>query len=122
MPMVVLDRILWLILAAGHVLPAVSAFRPEMLVRMYGVAADGDLALLMRHRGLLFLAVVVVALWAAADPAVRGLATVVLAISVGGFLALFVMAGSPPGLRQIAIVDLALLPVLVVAAVRLAAG
>lgn len=120
MQMVMLDRVLWLLLAAGHVLPALSAFRPEMLVRLYGMAPGGDLALLMRHRGLLFLAVVIVAVWAAFDPAVRGLAAVVLATSVAGFLILYMLAGSPPGLRQIAIVDMALLPVLAFVVFRLA--
>lgn len=118
--MSLIDRLLWLVLAAGHVLPVLPAIRPTMLVRLYELAPGGNLAVLMRHRAVLFLAVVVVAAWAAFDPAVRALALVVLAISIGGFLTLYTAAGSPPALRQIAVVDWALVPVLVAAAIRLA--
>lgn len=113
-----IDRLLWLILAAGHLLPAVPIVRPAMLATLYGVAPGGELGLLMRHRAMLFLAVVVVAAWAAFDPAVRGLAAVVLAISIGGFLLFWLTGGMPAGLRTIAIVDAVLVPVLAAVVIR----
>lgn len=113
-----LDRILWLLLAAGHVLPIIPAVRPEMLGRLYGIAATGDIPVLMRHRGVLFLAIVIVAIWSAFDPRVRMLGVAVLATSIVGFLILYAIGGAGPGLRQIAIVDVALVPILALAAVR----
>lgn len=115
-----IDRVLWLILAAGHLLPVLPVVRPEMLMALYGIASEGDLGLLMRHRAVLFLAIVVVAVWAAFDPAVRGLAAMVLALSISGFLVIYVMGGMPMALRQIAIVDAVMVPVLAVIVVRLA--
>lgn len=114
-----LDRLLWLLLAAGHLLPALPVFRPALLATLYGVAPAGDPALLLRHRALLFLGLVIVAVWAAFDPAVRALAAVVLALSILGFLVFWLTSGMPPALRQIAIVDACLVPVLIVAAIRL---
>ncbi len=113
-----LDRILWLLLAAGHTLPILSAFRPDMLTRLYGIAPAGDVAVLMRHRGILFLVVVIVAIWSAFDPRVRMLGVAVLATSIVGFLLLYVLGGSSSGLRQIAIPDAAMVPILAWAAFR----
>ncbi len=113
-----LDRILWLLLAAGHAMPILSAFNPAMLTRLYGIAPAGDVSVLMRHRGLLFLAIVLVASWSAFDPHVRMLGISVLGTSIIGFLALYWIGGATSALRQIAIVDAAMLPVLALAAYR----
>ena len=112
------DRILWLVLAAGHAMPVLPLFRPGTLEQLYGIAPDGDFATLLRHRAALFLAIVVVAVWCAFDSRARRLGLAVLATSLIGFLTLYLTGGSSPGLRQIALVDAALLPVLAIAAVR----
>lgn len=112
------DRILWLVLAVGHALPVLSLFRPGMLVQLYGIAPDGDLATLLRHRGALFLAIVIVAVWSAFDPRVRKLGLAVVGTSLIAFLGLYLTGGSSPGLRQIAVVDAAMIPVLAIAAFR----
>lgn len=113
-----IDRVLWLLLAAGHAMPILPALFPAMLTRLYGIEPGGDVATLMRHRGVLFLVVVIVAIWCAFDPRVRMLGVVVLATSIIGFLLLYVAGGASPALRQIAIVDAALLPVLAAVAWR----
>lgn len=113
-----LDSILWLILAAIHATPAIAFFRPALMATMYRMQPDNPLFLLMRHRAALFVVVLVVALWAAVDPATRRLAVVAVAISMVSFLGLYWRAGSPTALRPIARVDLVGLPVLALAAWR----
>lgn len=105
-------KISWGLLALLHVSPSLAAFVPGMIERLYSVPSDGDLGVLLSHRGLLFLAVLVAAIYAALDPSARKLASVVCAISMVGFLVLYARAGMPQGaLRKIAIADLAgLLP------------
>lgn len=110
-----LDRILWLILAAIHATPALAFVRPATLSAMYRLQADNPLFLLMRHRAALFVVIFVIALWAMVDPGARRLASVALAISMLSFLWLYWQAGSPPALKTIALVDLAGLPVLALA-------
>ncbi len=110
-----LDRILWLILAGIHAMPALAFFRPATMTAMYRMQADNPLFLLMRHRAALFVVIFIIALWAAADPGARRLASVALTISMVSFLWLYWQAGSPPALKTIALVDLAGLPVLALA-------
>jgi hypothetical protein len=107
-----LQKALWLVLAAIHFLPALAFFRPATLTTLYGVAADDQLYLLMQHRAALFLAVFVACLWAAFMPEGRKLAVVIVAVSMLSFLVLYAMAGAPEGLRTIAIADLVGLPAL----------
>lgn len=107
-----LDRVLWLLLAAGHLLPALPAAAPSLLQRLYGVAPDGDIGALLRHRAVLFGVIVVIAGWAAFSASVRPLAWVACSLSVVGFVAVYLAAGSPIALRQIFVVDAALLIVL----------
>ena len=112
----------WLALAAVHAMPAAVLVQPSLLKRLYGVAGDGPAGALLTHRGALFLAVLAVALLVAFDPGARRAASLVVAISVVGFLAVYASAGLPAGpLRDIAVVDaIALLPLaaIVVAAWR----
>ena len=110
-----LDRLLWLTLAAVHALPALAFFRPALMARLYGVGTTDDLFLMIRHRAALFMAIFVIAIWAAIDPATRCVAGAAIAISMVSFLWLYWQAGSPAGLRLIAWVDLAALPVLILA-------
>lgn len=106
----------WLLLVAVHATPAVAAFRPSLVSRLYGFPATGDLGVLLVHRGWLFLAVVAVAALAAFEPHARRAATLVLAISVLGFLITYGSAGCPRGpLRKIALADALAVPALALA-------
>lgn len=107
----------WLALMLVHTPPALAAFSPALRRRMYGVNEDGQLGLILTHRGILFLAVAVVCLYAALLPGDgRRAAAVVTTISLVGFLALYIGAKAPKGpLRPIAIADtIALAPLAVV--------
>jgi hypothetical protein len=111
-----LVTISWLLLAAVHAAPAAVLFAPDLVQRLYGVAAGGTPGLLIVHRGALFLAVLAVSLLAAFSADARRAASLVAGISVVGFLILYIRAGMPAGpLRTIAIVDTAaLVPLLFV--------
>ena len=104
--------ICWLILAAVHASPAAVLFKPALTQALYGVPPTGPTGLLVVHRGALFLAVFVVAVFAAFSPDARKAATLVVGISLVGFLTVYMMSGAPQGpIRTIAVVDaLALLP------------
>jgi hypothetical protein len=109
-------KLAWLSLALIHVTPAAVFVVPDLAGRMYGQAASGPLGVLLTHRGALFLALLVAALYAMFDPHSRRLASIVLAISMLSFLYLYMRAGYPEGaLRKIAWVDLlGLLPLIFV--------
>ncbi|MEM7565954.1 MAG: hypothetical protein AAF321_01860 [Pseudomonadota bacterium] len=97
----------WLLLAALHVGPSLVLFTPALAARLYGVDPAGDVGVLVVHRGALFLAVVACALYAVFDLDARRVASIVLAVSMIGFLIVYARAGFPPGsLRTIAIADL----------------
>jgi hypothetical protein len=103
-------RLCWLAIVAVHASPAAVLFRPALTERLYGVPPDGTTGVLLIHRGALFLAIVLVALYAAFAPEARRAASLVVAISVVGFLIVYALAGAPAGpLRTIALVDLAAL-------------
>lgn len=114
--MEVWTKICWLGLAAVHAAPALSVFHPALLERLYGIRSEGDLRVLLLHRGALFLVIVIAALWAAFDPATRRMASVLVATSVLAFLVLYAAQGeSSEALRGVAMVDLAaLVPLAVV--------
>lgn len=100
-------KVAWGALILIHASPATVLFSPELLRRLYGVAPAGDLGVLMTHRGALFLAVIAACVFALFDPGVRRAASVIVTLSVVGFLAVYVRAGWPGGaLRPIALVDL----------------
>jgi hypothetical protein len=96
----------WLALVLVHVTPAAAAFSPRLRQRMYGVTEDATLAVILSHRGVLFLAVAAACAYAAFDPASRQLASIVAGISVLGFLAIYALSGQPKRLRSIALIDL----------------
>lgn len=108
--------ICWAILGLIHLVPAVALFRPAMISALYGVQSGSATFLLLHHRAALFLCVLLICIWAALRPEVRPLASVVVAVSMISFLWLYAAAGQPVALRQIAIADLAGLPVLMIAA------
>ena len=102
-----MTKIAWLALAGVHVAPAAVLVRPSLTMRLYGVAPADDVGVLVVHRGALFLGIVVLAAWAAFDPAARRAASVATAIGVVGFLLVYARAGLPAGaLRTIAVADL----------------
>jgi fructose-specific phosphotransferase system IIC component len=110
-----LATLCWLVLAAVHVAPAAVLFRPELAAAMYGASEQGVTQLLIVHRGALFLGVAAVTLLAAFDPDARRAASLVAAISMIGFLAVYLAMGAPAALRTVALVDAAaLLPLAVV--------
>jgi hypothetical protein len=114
--MEIATKIAWFLLALVHVSPAAVLFRPSLVQKLYGIPPEGATSLLLTHRGATFLAIVVAAIWAAFDPSVRRLCTIVVAIAVLGYLILYVRAGMPQGpLRTIAAADaLALAPLVLV--------
>jgi len=110
-------KLAWGLLGLLHLPPAAVLASPGLVRRLYGVAPEGDIGLLLTHRGALFLAVAVGCVFAVFDPGSRRLAALIATISMAGFLVLYGQAGWPPGpLRAIAIADAAALPVLAFAA------
>lgn len=103
--MATLERAAWAILALIHAMPALAAFRPALISRLYGVPLGDPAFLLLQHRAALFGIVVIVCTWAAAQPAVRPLAVVATGVSMISFLLLYHGAGAPPALRTIAVAD-----------------
>ena len=108
--------ICWAALGLIHLLPAIALVRPSMIGTLYGVEAGSTTFLLLHHRAALFLVVLVICIWAVFRPEVRPLASVGVGISMLSFLWLYVTAGQPPALRQIAVADLIGLPFLAIAA------
>ena len=113
-----LDRLAWLLLALLHLPPAIALVRPGMIDTLYGVTRETAAFPLVQHRAALFAALVLICLWALADPGVRRLASIACAISMLSFLLLYWLAGAPPALRTIALADLLFLPVLAYAGWR----
>lgn len=105
--MEVLTKIAWATLALIHASPSVVAFAPGLTRRLYGIDANGDLHVLLTHRGVLFLAIVAACLFGMFEPSARRALSIVVAVSIIGFLLVYLRAGMPSGaLRTIAIVDL----------------
>jgi hypothetical protein len=105
----------WLALMLVHTPPAVATFSAKLRQRMYGVEEGGPLGVILTHRGVLFLAVAAVCVLAAFVPGERVAAALVVSISILGFLATYLLGGSPKQLRTIALIDtIALAPLAVV--------
>ena len=89
-----LAAVAWLVVGVIHLLPLVGVLGGERLAQLYGVdASEPNLALLLRHRAVLFGLLGALCVAAAFRPALRGLALVAGWISVASFLAL--AAGTP---------------------------
>jgi hypothetical protein len=108
-------KICWLVLGVLHTPPVAGLFRPAVLTRIYGVAAEGNAFALLRHRAALFLVIVVICTWAFFRAEVRPLATVTLGISMTTFIVVWLLSGMPDSLRSIFLADLIGVPVLGVA-------
>ncbi len=113
-----IERIAWGLLALLHVTPAFALANPALIGRLYDVDRGDPAFLLLQHRAALFLAVVVICIWAMFDPALRRAAVIAVAISMISFLALFWIGGLPTAPRSIAIMDLIGVPVLAYVAWR----
>ena len=111
-----IERFCWIVLGLIHAMPALALFKPAWITRLYGVGPGTDSFTLLHHRAALFLAVVVICVWAALRPEVRQLASVAVAISMASFVLIWWLSGMPPALRTIAVADLIGLPVLFYAA------
>jgi hypothetical protein len=100
-------KIAWSFLVLLHVTPAMIAVVPGLVEKLYGVSSEGDVGVLLVHRGALLLAVCLTALYAIFDPGSRRLASLVLGVSMIGFLIVYVRAGMVSGdLRIIALADM----------------
>ena len=116
----ILERLAWLGLALIHLSPATAVFRPGGLARLYGAKPGETLSLLLEHRSLLFTGILALCLWSALDPHPRPAAALATAISVLGYLALYIRHGLPKGpMRTIAQVDLLAVPLLALVALPL---
>ncbi len=111
-------KLAWGTLALIHLSPAAVALSPRMVQRLYGQSPTGDIGLLLAHRGSLFAAIFAACCLAIFDAPARRALSLVVAISILGFLWLYLRARAPSGpLRTIAIVDsAALLPLIFVTA------
>jgi hypothetical protein len=109
--------IMLLIVAAIHVLPLLGAFGEKHLSRLYGISlGDPNLAILMRHRAVLFGLLGAFLFVAALTPLLRLAGFIAGAISVGSFLLLaWHVGGCNDHLRKVFATD-------VIAAVCLACG
>ena len=113
-----LEPIAWGVLALIHLTPALALVRPSLITTLYGVDAGHPLFLLLHHRAALFAVILLLCLWAMADPAARRVAAVAVGLSMLSFLGLYALNGSPTALRSIAIADLIGLPALAYVAWR----
>ena len=119
--MILAARVAWLGLAVIHLLPALGLVSTTLRHRLYGIDPTGDMAILLAHRALIFAAVVLASLTAAAIDTVRPATALVVSTSVVGFLLVYALGGMPAGsLRQVALVDCAALPLLVIVWVEIA--
>lgn len=105
-------KVSWGLLALLHLAPATAVFSPSVVGKLYGADPAGDVGVLLIHRGALFLAVLLVALYAIISVDARRAASLVAIVSMLGFLIVYARAGMPAGpLKKIAVADLAgLLP------------
>ena len=91
-----------------HLLPLSGVLGAERLAVLYGLAVDEpNLALLMRHRAVLFGLLGAFMLYAAVRPAWQGLALVAGSVSVVSFLALAALQGGlNPQVTRVVLADL----------------
>jgi hypothetical protein len=111
-----LVQLAWGALALVHAAPAMALVVPGALRRLYGLELAGDPRVLLVHRSALFLALVVLCVFALVEPGARRAAGVTVAISVVAYLVVYAQAGLPSGaLRRVALVDtFALVPLVIV--------
>ena len=108
-----------IVVGVVHLLPLSGALGAERLGRLYGLSfADGNLAILMRHRAVLFGMLGLLLVLAAFRPSLQPLAMVAGFISVISFLWLAQSTGSySPHIERIFNADVIALACLLIAAV-----
>lgn len=83
-----------LLVAAIHILPLAGVLGAEQIARLYGISAsEPNLAILMRHRAVLFGLIGALLMFAAFKPALQPVAFVAGFVSVGSFLLLAWLTG-----------------------------
>ena len=107
-----------LVAALIHLLPLAGVLGAERLQALYGIAVQGpDLAILLRHRAVLFGLLGAFLLLAAFRPALQGLALVAGLASVLSFLALaWATPGHNAALARVVVADWVALAALGIAA------
>jgi hypothetical protein len=89
----IVPAVLWLV-ALLHALPLAGVLGAGRLSALYGIdVGDPNLALLMRHRAVLFGLLAALLALAACRPALHGLGLVAGLVSVGAFLLLAALEG-----------------------------
>lgn len=115
-------RIVLLVVGAVHLLPLLGILGTPRLEQLYGLRIEEpNLLLLMRHRALLFGLLGALLVAAAFQPAWQGLALLAAWGSVLGFV-LLAPQGLLPALHKVWWIDVALLPLLVLASAACWAG
>lgn len=101
-------RVLLLIVALIHLLPLAGVLGAERLSALYGVEiSDPNLAILMRHRALLFGLLGAFIAWAAFAPVLRPAAFIGAFFSVAGFFWLAWSVGDyNAALRKVVVADI----------------
>lgn len=110
----------FMLAAAGivHLLPLSGVLGSEQLASLYGLSvAEPNLAILMRHRAVLFGLIGSFLLYAAFKPALRSIAFLGAIISVASFLALAATTGNYNAqIDRVFLIDVVLLAGLVLGA------
>ena len=119
-----LVAVMLLVVGVVHLLPLGGVLGSRQLTRLYGLPFDEpNLAILIRHRAVLFGLLGVFFVYAAFSPDVQALALFAGFVSVGSFLALAHGSGTyNAAVRRVVAADLLALACLVVAAATLLAS
>jgi len=113
--------VMLLIVAAIHLIPVAGVAGVPRLNALYGVEIAGnDLAILMRHRAVMFGLLGVLFAYAAFKPAVQVVALGIAAVSTSSFILLAMAAGPHNAeIRKVVIADWFALACIVVAVIAL---
>jgi hypothetical protein len=105
-----------------HVLPFIGVLGPERLAALYGIAVDEpNLAILMRHRAVLFGIVGVFLLYAAIRPDLQVMALIAGFVSVISFFYLVWASGDHNAeINKVVLVDVVAFVALAIAAIAVA--
>ena len=104
-----LIQVLFYALAVGvHGVPALAAFSPSRMARLYGISADDQMLMtLMQHRAVLFGLIAAACIYAAHVASARWPVLIATTISMAGFAAIAFARGQQSGpLAKIVYVDL----------------
>ncbi len=105
--MKILSMLIFAVLALIHILPLSGVLGGERLRDLYGIQAQGDLSILMRHRAVLFGLLSLISVLAAFKPEIRSMAALLLGLSMASFLVLaFLEAPFGAPVRKIVVADI----------------